>query len=135
MDLLHFSANSTPEELEGWKEMERESQANRLTHPEAMDIYDINPGQAAVTWSTLQISLLEDEDQTAAGKGETTWLALGLKLEEAQYVILCWTVSILRNPRLALRTYIRQQGPVLSTAKKLQITTKQQILDTRLDSS
>jgi hypothetical protein len=35
---------------------------------------------------------------------------------------------------LALRTYIRQQGPVLSTAKKLQITTKQQNLDTRLDS-
>ena len=87
VDLLHFSANSTPEELEGWKEMERQSQASRLTDPEAMDIYDINPGQAAVTRSTLQISMLEDEDQTATGKGETTWLALGLKLEEAQYVI------------------------------------------------
>ena len=35
---------------------------------------------------------------------------------------------------MALRTYIRQQGPVLSAAKKLQITTKRQILDTRLDS-
>lgn len=95
VDLLEFTANSTPEELEVWKEMEQESQAARLTNPEAMDIYDINPGEAAVTRSTLQISLLEDEDQNGAGKGETTWLALGIKLEEAQCVVLCFTVSIL----------------------------------------
>ena len=83
MDLLQFTANSTPEELEVWKEMEQQAQVTQLTNPEAMDIYDINPAQAAVTWSTLQISLLEDEDQNTARKGETTWLALGLKLEEA----------------------------------------------------
>ena len=134
VDLLEFMANSTPEELEVWKEMEQASQATRLTNPEAMDIYDINPGEAAVTWSTLQISLLEDEDQNGARKGKTTWLALGLKLVEVQCVVLCFTVSILIEWRLALRTDIRQQGPVLSTAKKLQITTKQQNLDTRLDS-
>lgn len=87
MDLLGFTANSTPEEIEVWKEMEQTSQATRLTNPEAMDIYDINPGEAAVTRSTLQISLLEDEDQNGTGKGETTWLALGLKLEEAQCVV------------------------------------------------
>ena len=36
--------------------------------------------------------------------------------------------------RLALTTFVCQQGSVLSKAKKLQITTKQQNLDTRLDS-
>jgi hypothetical protein len=61
-------------------------QEARLTNPEAMNIYDINPGQAAITQSSLQINLLEGEDEHGAGKGETTWLALGLKLEEAQYV-------------------------------------------------
>jgi hypothetical protein len=94
-DLLEFMANSTPEELEVWKEMEQEAQAARLTNPEAMDIYDIDPGEAAVTRSTFQISLLEDEDQNGTGKGETTWLALGIKLEEAQCVVLRFAVSIL----------------------------------------
>jgi hypothetical protein len=51
-----------------------------------MNIYDINPGQAAVTQSGLQMNLLEGEDENGAGKGETTWLVLGLKLEEAQCV-------------------------------------------------
>jgi hypothetical protein len=36
--------------------------------------------------------------------------------------------------RLALRTFIRQQGPLLSKADKLKIATKRQNLDTRLDS-
>lgn len=52
-----------------------------------MGIYDINPGEAAVTQSMLQISLLEDEDQNGTRKGKTTWLALGLELEEAQCVV------------------------------------------------
>ena len=55
-----------------------------MTDPEAMDVYDINPGQAAATQSTLQLNLLQDEDEYGTGKGETTGLALGLKLEEAQ---------------------------------------------------
>jgi hypothetical protein len=55
-----------------------------LTNPKAMDIYDMDPSHKEVTWSTLQMQLLEDEDDTGDGKGETTWLALGLKLEEAQ---------------------------------------------------
>ena len=49
-----------------------------------MDIYDIDPSQVAVTWSTLQLNLLEDEDEYGTDKGEMTWCALGLKLEEAQ---------------------------------------------------
>jgi hypothetical protein len=85
-DLEQYTANSDPEELEVWKEMEKACQEARLTNPEAMNIYDINPGQAAITQSSLQINLLEGEDEHGAGKGETTWLALGLKLEEAQYV-------------------------------------------------
>ena len=38
------------------------------------------------------------------------------------------------DDRLALTTFVRQQGSVPSKAKKLQITTKRQNLDTRLDS-
>ena len=83
-DLRQYTANSNPEEIEVWKEMEEKCQEVRLTDPEAMDIYDINPGQAAATRSTLQLNLLQDEDEYGTGKGETTWLALGLKLEEAQ---------------------------------------------------
>ena len=83
-DLRQYTVNSNPEEIEVWKEMEEKCQEVRLTDPEAMDIYDINPGQAAVTRSTLQLNLLQDEDEYGTGKGETTWLALGLKLEEAQ---------------------------------------------------
>ena len=86
MDLLQYTANSDPEEIATWKELEKHSQATRLTDPEAMDIYDINPGQVVVTQSDLQMNLLEDEDETGDGKGETTWVALGLKLEEAQCI-------------------------------------------------
>ena len=111
MDLLHFLANSTPEELEGWKEMEQESHMNRLTHPEAMDIYVINPGQAAFTRSTLQISLLEDKDQMAARKGETTWLALGLKLEEAQYVIPLLDCFHSKKPKIGTQDLYMPAGP------------------------
>jgi hypothetical protein len=85
-DLEQYTANSDPEELEVWKEMEKACQEARLNNPEVMNIYDINPGQAAVTQSSLQMNLLEGEDENGAGKGETTWLALGLKLEEAQCV-------------------------------------------------
>jgi hypothetical protein len=85
-DLLQYTLNSDPEELEVWKETEKACQEARLTNPEAMNIYDINPGQAAIKQTTLQIDLVENEDKNGAGKGETTWLALGLKLEESQCV-------------------------------------------------
>ena len=114
--------------------MEHTAQEARVRNPEAMDIYDINPGHAVATRSTLQMNLLEDEDEKGAGKGETTWLALGLKLEEAQCVTVCCTTSMLIKQRLALRTFIHQQGSVLSNANKLQITTKRQNLDTRINS-
>src|SRR5271154_5193978 len=134
-DLHQYTVNSNPEEIEVWKEMEQKAQEARLNNPEAMDVYDIDPGQAAVTRSTLQLTLLEDEDEYGTGKGETSWLALGLKLEEAQCIsIHAEQVSRLMKQRLALRTFVRQQGSVLSKAKKLQITTKRQNLDIRLDS-
>jgi len=134
-DLHQYTVNSNPEEIEVWKEMEQKAQEARLNNPEAMDVYDIDPGQAAVTRSTLQLTLLEDEDEYGTGKGETSWLALGLKLEEAQCVSIHGEqVSRLMKQRLALRTFVRQQGSVLSKAKKLQITTKRQNLDIRLDS-
>jgi hypothetical protein len=46
----------------------------------------MNPSQVVVMQTTLQIYLVENEDKNGAGKGETTWLALGLKLEESQCV-------------------------------------------------
>ena len=106
-----------------------------MNNSDAMDIYDIDPGQAAVTQSTLQLTLLGDEDEYGMGKGETSWLALGLKLEEAQCVSIHGEqVSWLMKQRLALRTFVHQQGSILAKAKKLQITMKQQNLDIRLDS-
>jgi hypothetical protein len=85
-DLMQYTANSDPEEIATWKELEKHAQETRLSNPESMDIYDINPGQVVVTRTDLQMSLLVDEDTTGGAKGETTWLALGLKLEEAQCV-------------------------------------------------
>jgi hypothetical protein len=87
-DLLQYTNNSTPDELEDWKAISIQCQEDRLTDPTAMDIYDIDPGQAAVTKSSLQMDLLVAEGETGDGKGETTWLALGLKLQEAQCVLL-----------------------------------------------
>jgi len=57
-----------------------------------MDIYDIDPGQAEVTQSTLQLDLLQVEGETGAGKGETSWLALGLKLQEAVHIFACFAI-------------------------------------------
>ena len=46
---MQFTANSTPEEVAIWKEMEHTAQEARVRNPEAMDIYDINPGHAIAT--------------------------------------------------------------------------------------
>jgi hypothetical protein len=74
--------------------MEKACQEARLTNLEVMNIYDINPGQAVVKQTTLQIDLVENEDKNGAGKGETAWLALGLKLEESQCVFGFCTVFL-----------------------------------------
>ena len=52
---MQHTSNSTPEELEVWKEMEQKAQEARLTNPKATDIYDMNPGHAVLTQSTLQM--------------------------------------------------------------------------------
>jgi len=114
--------------------MSRQCQEDRLTNPHAMDIYDIDPGQAQVTQSTLQLNLLQVEGETSAGKSETSWLALGLKLQEAQCISLSADLYYLTFHRLALRTFICQKGSVLTVAERVQIATKWQNLDTQLDS-
>jgi len=133
-DLLQYTANSHPDELEEWKAMSRQCQENQLTNPHAMNIYDIDPGQAEVTQSTLQLDLLQVEGETSAGKGKTSWLALSLKLQEAQCVSLPADLYYLTFHRLALRTFIHQKGSMLMVAKRVQIATKWQNLDIRLDS-
>ena len=98
-----------------------------------MDIYDIDPGQVECTQSTLQLDLLQVEGETGAGKGKTSWLALSLKLQEAQCISLPADPYYLTFHRLALRTFICQKGS-LTVAERVQIATKQQNLDTQLDS-
>ena len=67
-DLLQYTANSHPDELEEWKEMSRQCQEDQLTNPHGMDIYDIDPGQVEVTQSTLQLDLLQVEGETGTGR-------------------------------------------------------------------
>ena len=51
-DLLQYTVNSHPDELEEWKAISRQCQEDQLTNPHAMDIYDIDPGQVEVTQHT-----------------------------------------------------------------------------------
>ena len=87
-DLDQYTANSNPDELKEWQEIAKQCQQDRLTNPQAMDVYDLDPGQAAITKNTHQLNLIEVEGGTGTGKGEASWLAHGLKLEEAQYAPL-----------------------------------------------
>lgn len=83
-DLEQYTANTDPDELENWKDIAKKCQEARLTSPDAMDVYDIDPGQAAETRTQSQLDLILAEGESGAGKGETAWLAQGLKLQEAQ---------------------------------------------------
>ena len=84
-DLDQYTENTDPSELQSWTDLAKRCQEARLLSPDAMDIYDIDPGQAGATRTQSQLELVLAEGENGTGRGETTWLAQGLKLHDAQY--------------------------------------------------
>jgi hypothetical protein len=49
-----------------------------------MDIYDIDPSQMVATRTQSQLELILAKGENGTRRGETTWIAQGLKLHDAQ---------------------------------------------------
>ena len=65
-------------------DLTKECQEARLLLPDAMDMYDIDPGQTAATRTQSQLELILAKGENGTRRGETTRLAQGLKLHDAQ---------------------------------------------------
>ena len=83
-DLDQYTKNTNTSELQSWMDLVKECQEAWLLLPDAMDMYDIDPGQTAATRTQSQLELILAKGENGTGRGETTWLAQGLKLHDAQ---------------------------------------------------
>ena len=83
-DLDQYTENTDTGELQSWMDLAKECQEAQLLSPDAMDIYDIDPGQTVATRTQSQLELILAEGENGTGRGETTWLAQGLKLHDVQ---------------------------------------------------
>ncbi|KAF7970570.1 hypothetical protein HWV62_23675 [Athelia sp. TMB] len=106
-----------------WARDEQEAQNNRWHEPDAMRIYDIkiNKGKkysSRVTKAQMQVRLLEEENKRNDVTGRSALIAEGLKLEEEQ---------------LHLITMVRRVGKSPTVSESLEIETRRQRLQKRVD--
>ena len=96
-----MTKTADPRNVAEWTRQADQAKQSRLQNVEAMDVYNVKtqthkhsgpselhcisslsftaPGQAV-----LEAGLIEEEQKTSQFKGVTSWLATGLKIEEAQ---------------------------------------------------
>ena len=97
-----MTKSADPDQVAAWTKQAATAERDRLIRVEAMDIYNtqvhtrefqihLTDGQVAFpdhltapSRATLQTKLIKHEQQTGQSKGVTSWLATGLKIEEAQ---------------------------------------------------
>jgi len=112
-----LTKSADPKDVKEWTRQAEQAEKDRLHNVEAMDIYNAKthtrecsfqkiickcidhlsvPGLAiAPGRATVQAELIEDEQKSGQSKGMTSWLATGLKIEEAQYVM---QIHLLHRP-------------------------------------
>ncbi|EFI26719.1 hypothetical protein CC1G_15640 [Coprinopsis cinerea okayama7 len=93
-ELLNETA--TPEQRARWKEELDEAQRNRLNDVSSMDI--LNPKiNKPPTMAKVRTNLMEKEKQMGAGIGVTSWIAFGIKIQQAQMRLKSFIRTLPKN--------------------------------------
>ncbi|KIO07966.1 hypothetical protein M404DRAFT_115357, partial [Pisolithus tinctorius Marx 270] len=72
----------TAEQRDSWRTQEIRALQDRVTDPSAMDIFEVQL-RAAPTVRAIELTLLEEPRPSGSLHGAASWLARGLRLEEA----------------------------------------------------
>ncbi|KAI6156685.1 hypothetical protein BKA82DRAFT_4345750 [Pisolithus tinctorius] len=72
----------TAEQRDSWRTQEIRALQDRVTDPSAMDIFEVQL-RAAPTVCAIELTLLEEPRPSGSLHGAASWLARGLRLEEA----------------------------------------------------
>ncbi|KIJ08742.1 hypothetical protein PAXINDRAFT_18134 [Paxillus involutus ATCC 200175] len=77
----NLTANTDQSLITQWIVQAEEAQTRCFANVTAMDIFDVQL-QCAPTRAEMQLQLAEDPAQPSSARGVTSWLSLGLKIEE-----------------------------------------------------
>ena len=114
MDLSAEAFESLNDRLENhakrWLQEDQDAQSDRKTNLSAMDIYDTVTKKrthimvieyiecsclsAAPSAADIQRKLMSNESRNSGTHGETSWIALGIGIQEMQYVVAPAAVRI-----------------------------------------
>ncbi|KAA1476902.1 hypothetical protein DENSPDRAFT_785705, partial [Dentipellis sp. KUC8613] len=106
-----------PEDAESWSTQEIEALQNREEDRDGMLIYN-SMGIKPPSRAQILLELNEKEEMAGEMTGRASWIAAGMKIQEAQ---------------LLLAAYVRRLGKSPSTAEKNDLTDRRWRLKTRID--
>ncbi|EFI27308.1 hypothetical protein CC1G_14780 [Coprinopsis cinerea okayama7 len=82
----------TNEQREAWTNQAKKAQRDRVSNPQAMDVYLSNL-EAPKPLKQKEVSLMDGERSQGDGLGVTQWLSLGISIQESQ----CSLVAFIRR--------------------------------------
>ena len=80
-----INEGADPLDIATWTSQESKAQEARTADVNALDIYDVME-KKPITRAEIQLQLTEKENKGNSAKGVASWLSVGLKFEEAQWV-------------------------------------------------